>query len=72
MPRSVAFYQAVLRSLASEGFENRAILRTFAVESEDDAIEVLLIHGSEAETAWVDHEGVLVHGPIPGFGPQGT
>lgn len=69
-PRTLAFYEAVLRSLEQEGFKDRRVLRTFLAEEQEDAIEVLMVwREEEAETCWVDASGNLIHGPCPGFGP---
>lgn len=70
MPRTASFYEAVLRSLATEGYPDRAILRSFAPVEAEGCTEVLMVaHKHYAETCWTDPEGLLVHGPIPGFGP---
>lgn len=70
MPKTASFYEAVLRSLTSEGFPDRAVLRSFAPLEVEGCTEVLIVaHGHYAETCWVEATGVVVHGPIPGFGP---
>lgn len=67
--RTPAFYASVASSLAAEGYQERKILRTFLADEQTDAVEVLLVaHGRYAETVWTDSAGVVIHGPIEGFG----
>lgn len=71
--RGLEFYENVLRTLESEGFPDRCVLRTFLAVEQEDPIEVLLVaHGRYAETCWTDHNGSVIHGPIPGFGEGST
>lgn len=72
-PRTAGFYATISRSLVSEGYKDRRILRTFLADEQTDAIEVLLVaHGRYAETVWTDVTGVVIHGPIEGFGEGKT
>lgn len=68
-PRKAGFYESVANSLLAEGLKDRKIIRSFLAHEQEDALEVLLVaHGRHAETIWVDFQGALIHGPIPGFG----
>ena len=69
MLTTTQFETSVLKHLRREGLTVRRILRTFPPYDSDEPIEVLIVSTKgEPATCWVDHAGVLLHGPVPGFG----
>jgi hypothetical protein len=63
------FQAKVLRGMRAEGLAVRRVLRIFPPYDTDDAQEVLFTSlDGRAGTVWVDEQGAVVRGPVPGFG----
>lgn len=67
---TTAFEAKILRGMRAEGLQVRRILRVFPPLDTGWPSEVLFVSTDRlAGTCWVDGQGVLVHGPVAGFGP---
>lgn len=63
------FEGMVLRGLRAEGLEVRRVVRIFPPYDIGDSQEILFTSkDGKPGTVWVDVNGLVVRGPVPGFG----